>query len=170
VGLGVTDSNGVTVRIHPVTVQVYAALTATPASTTYQGTVGHLITISVNVSGGDPPYASSWTGLPAGCISTNSTRISCTPTNGGTFSVGFQVKDALGGSSNASMAVSLSSSVAGTGLSTTQLGIIGVVVVVIVVAAVVGLLLRRRSAGRPPEEPMADPPPTESEAPESGSQ
>ncbi|HEV2316816.1 MAG TPA: hypothetical protein VGV89_04495 [Thermoplasmata archaeon] len=167
VNLGVTDSNRFTTRIHPLTVLVYARLTASPAAPTFQATVGTSVNIAVNVSGGDPPYTSSWTGLPNGCFSANRTTLVCTPTSAGTYTVTFSVKDALGGTSNATVTLTLTSASGAAGLSNTDLLVLGVILAVVVVAVGVGLALRRRPAPRPPVgDEEAEPESTEETAPD----
>lgn len=58
--------------------------------------VGHPAELSASASGGVPPYVYGWTGLPAGCSSTNTSLLGCTPTSTGTFPVDVTVRDATG--------------------------------------------------------------------------
>ncbi|MCI4317356.1 MAG: hypothetical protein L3J96_02355, partial [Thermoplasmata archaeon] len=68
------------------------SVNATPASID----VGLLMTLSVGVFGGAPPYNFVWTGLP-GCPSLNKAVLSCrTKTVGDPFTVTVQVRDSLG--------------------------------------------------------------------------
>ncbi|MDE1821922.1 MAG: hypothetical protein KGJ23_12160 [Euryarchaeota archaeon] len=52
--------------------------------------------LTVAVSGGSPPFRYTYTGLPAGCASSNAFSLPCTPTAPGTFSVGVTAADAQG--------------------------------------------------------------------------
>jgi YVTN family beta-propeller protein len=63
---------------------------ATPASIY----LGNLTNISVNASGGHGWLEYSFSGLPAGCSSSNVTSIACTPTTTGTYTVEVTVTNA----------------------------------------------------------------------------
>jgi len=54
------------------------------------------LNFTVGVSGGAPAYTVTWTGLPAGCASTNRTELSCSPTTVGEFRVVVNASDADG--------------------------------------------------------------------------
>ncbi len=51
------------------------------------GEAGRPLELSVKVANGTGPYTITWSGLPAGCLSANSTTIECTPAQNGTFLV-----------------------------------------------------------------------------------
>ncbi len=63
--------------------------------------VANPISLMVNVVNGTGPgtYTTKWSGLPSGCVSSNATRISCTPAfkTAGTYTVSVSVRDPLGG-------------------------------------------------------------------------
>ncbi len=65
---------------------------ASPASVE----LGQTIQFSVSVTGGRTPYSYSWSGLPAGCSSSNVNPLTCTPSSAGTASVTVTVTDSLG--------------------------------------------------------------------------
>jgi len=66
--------------------------TASPASIE----LGQTMQFSVSAMGGAAPYSFSWSGLPAGCSSSNSDPLSCTPSSTGSSSVTVTVTDSLG--------------------------------------------------------------------------
>jgi hypothetical protein len=67
--------------------------------------LGQSVRFSVFVSGGTSPYTYAYTGLPAGCISSNSSSVSCMPADPGIFSIHVYVHDS--GESSASSSLSL---------------------------------------------------------------
>jgi hypothetical protein len=62
---------------------------------------------SVDVYGGAPPYTYSYSGLPAGCTSTNTSLLGCTPTQLGNFSVSVYVVDTAGNGTSATTTLSV---------------------------------------------------------------
>lgn len=71
---------------------------AAPASV-FLGETSHLAT---SVTGGSPPYAFNFTGLPSGCASFDTANLSCQPARVGTFSVRVNVTDSARASVHAS--------------------------------------------------------------------
>ncbi len=63
------------------------------------------LNFSASFVGGTPPFSYSYTGLPAGCGTTNGTSITCTPTSPGTFEVGLTIEDAEGQNSETNAGV-----------------------------------------------------------------
>ncbi|MCI4326556.1 MAG: YncE family protein [Thermoplasmata archaeon] len=63
--------------------------------------VGGTVTIAVVAQGGATPLHYSYAGLPPGCVSTNSSVLSCHPAASGTFTVNATVSDSLGRSASA---------------------------------------------------------------------
>ncbi len=70
------------------------SFTATPATVVSHGTT----VLNVQASGGTAPYGYTYTGLPTGCSTHNSTSISCSPVSTGRFNVTVRVTDARGNS------------------------------------------------------------------------
>ncbi len=106
VGVSVTDSNNFTVVAPTTVLRVYAD----PTVASFTGTassvdVGQTDVFSVVMSGGTGTFSYSWTGLPPGCNTVDTARLSCTPTStvGNPFTVGVTATDSNG--------VSVSSSV-----------------------------------------------------------
>ncbi len=116
----VTDSNGGTGASSTLSFHVFPALSAgTPVASPTGGSLGQAETFTTATTGGSGGLVYSWTGLPAGCSSSNSSSISCTPSATGTFSVVVQVVDSNGARSTSAalsftvstpLTVSLSSS------------------------------------------------------------
>lgn len=96
VNLTVTDLYGamgaasITVRAGPPVLS--ASLGAVPARVS----VGERTVLTVNVSGGVPPYAFAWSGLPQGCPTLDVDVLSCQPVQSGTFQVSVTVTDSAG--------------------------------------------------------------------------
>ncbi|MCI4325048.1 MAG: hypothetical protein L3K00_04085 [Thermoplasmata archaeon] len=67
--------------------------------------VGGTVTIAVVAEGGATPLHYSYSGLPPGCASTNSSVLSCQPAANGTFAVNATVSDSLGRSASALVSV-----------------------------------------------------------------
>lgn len=79
VSVSVTDSNGgvsAAGTSPPVSTQPSLSVPA-PVANLSSVDVGQWVTFNVTPSGGAPPYAYSWTGLPSGCLSSNAATISC---------------------------------------------------------------------------------------------
>jgi hypothetical protein len=66
-----------------------------PTASADPGVVGHSTILSVEVSGGLPPYEIVWNGLPTGCASANSSSVLCSPSQANTYLVTVRVTDAL---------------------------------------------------------------------------
>ncbi len=99
-GYNVTPSAGnVSVRGHPtsgptiqfslVPLTIYA-FTVTPQNLTVGGTTY----LNVTAAGGQTPYSYVYSGLPAGCVSSDTPNLVCAPTVGGVFNVTVTVSDA----------------------------------------------------------------------------
>jgi YVTN family beta-propeller protein len=58
--------------------------------------VGVRTTLNVSASGGTSPDIYSYTGLPEGCLSSDTASLTCTPTVSGTFTVRVFVNDSVG--------------------------------------------------------------------------
>jgi GH25 family lysozyme M1 (1,4-beta-N-acetylmuramidase) len=78
------------------------AVTAPPVPTISSYTIspspiplGGTTYLNVTATGGTPPYTYSYTGLPTGCTSSNTSKLICVPTKTGNFSVTAKVVDLL---------------------------------------------------------------------------
>lgn len=139
-----TNSNTIThLTIH--------APIATPSSLE----TGSTVQFSISVTGGTAPYTFVWTGLPAGCASSSSAQLSCSPTSAGTYNVAVTVTDSRG-STLSSLPVSITVTSGGGGgllggsgsgdpLSSDSWLLVALVIVVAVVLAIVFIARRRRS-------------------------
>ncbi len=99
VGVSVTDSNNFTVVAPATTLRIYAD----PTVASFTGTassvdVGQTDVFSVFMSGGTGTFSYSWSGLPPGCNTVDTARLSCTPTStvGNPFIVGVTATDSNG--------------------------------------------------------------------------
>lgn len=68
------------------------ALSASPTSVS----VGSSSVLTATVSGGVSPYSYVWSGLPTGCVSSNSSTLDCTPTAAGAYQPEVAVHDSDG--------------------------------------------------------------------------
>ncbi|HEV2429409.1 MAG TPA: hypothetical protein VGV64_06150 [Thermoplasmata archaeon] len=100
VGVSVRDAAGGQAS-GSVALTVNARLLATLAVSPPIRDLGGSVLLSTNASGGQAPYAFTYTNLPAGCASSNVASLPCTPTALGTYAVTVSVNDAVGGSANA---------------------------------------------------------------------
>ena len=108
----VKDSGGSTATSKPVVLTVRPLAVGAPTISTFtvsapNVTLGGSVYLNVTASGGVVPYTYSYTGLPAGCASNNSSRLLCTPTATGNYSVTVRV-DGANGMGNVSPPVTFS--------------------------------------------------------------
>ena len=93
----VTDSTGATAtagtgcsfKVIAAPVPVLSSFTLSPSIVT----VGGSLYANVSASGGTPPLSFAYSGLPAGCTSTNTSHLVCRPSASGNFSVTATVTD-----------------------------------------------------------------------------
>ncbi|HYK92659.1 MAG TPA: PKD domain-containing protein, partial [Thermoplasmata archaeon] len=98
--LTVSDAGGAHVRTTAV-VQAGGRMAGTVSANASSVFTGTAVGFTAHISGGFPAYSYLWTGLPAGCSSSNATALSCTPSQAGTFSVVVTATDQLGNEVNA---------------------------------------------------------------------
>ncbi len=58
--------------------------------------LGRSVTLNASATGGLTPYTYAWHGLPAPCVTQNSSQLTCMPTATGAFAVVVDVSDVLG--------------------------------------------------------------------------
>jgi len=95
----VTDAYEAVATVGPAVVDVYGVLTAGEL-TSERPTIdlGQLLSVQAGVSGGVPPVAVGWAGLPTGCAGSSSLNLICTPNATGAWNVSAQITDATGAS------------------------------------------------------------------------
>jgi hypothetical protein len=126
-----------------------ASFTASPSSVD----VGTTATLSVNATGGASPLDFAYYGVPPGCRSENTSRLACTPSAAGTFSVRVQVTDRAGdlASANLTLEVKPGPAAASRNPSADWPLLAAVAAGAVAVAAIAAALwVRRRSRGSPP--------------------
>jgi hypothetical protein len=151
VSLQVTDADQVMASA-AVSLQVGAPLVAsslTVSSTSVN--VGSPLTISVAAAGGSGTYHYAWSGLPTGCLASNTAVISCEPTATGSFAVAATVTDSSGatGSSPATTVVISAAPAPASGFGAGASDLDWTILALVVVAIVIGLLSLVMSARRP---------------------
>jgi Galactose oxidase, central domain len=128
-------------------------------STTVEGSS---VTIFVGTAGGVAPFTYSYSGLPPGCPSADSARLSCTPEASGSFAIAVTVVDSEGQvASNSTVLVVQSAPAPSPILEDAVLG--GVFLLILIGIAYVAYRRRRAqddgSSGGMPPSPAVDPPP-----------
>ncbi len=158
VTVAVTDSNGESAVVGPVSFTVAPALGSASVSPSISSfPIGESVTFTAAVTGGTAPYTYTWNGLPTGCASVNSPTLTCIPTVKGAYSVSVKVTDATGASvTSSAQTVSVTKAVtpAATGLSNGLDWSILALAVVGLVVALIGLFLALRRRG--PAVPQGD--------------
>lgn len=140
---GVSGESGVLqVTVNPV-LGVGLSASASPLD---QG--GSLVLMAA-VSGGTSPYRYAYSGLPAGCASTDSSTLRCRPNATGTFTVEVRVTDSSGANVSAMAAVTVR---AAAGPASPVGPLLGVGAAAVAAAAIATLLLLRRRAQRASED------------------
>ncbi len=84
---------------------VVSSFIAVPASVSVGGTA----VLEVTASGGSGGLQYAYSGLPPGCLSANTASLPCTPSAGGTYSIGVTVTDSLGRSASATTTLTVGS-------------------------------------------------------------
>ena len=128
--------------------------------------IGTNVTFYVVHSGGTPPYSLSWSGLPAGCLGNPQTgfTLTCRPTQVGNFSIGLNLTDDLGRSTEGRTSLTVLAAGSSITIPPSNLGISEVTLAFVVlgtaavgafVGSAVSVLLYRRT-GKPPDGSAPD--------------
>lgn len=124
--------------------------------------VGQQVTFNATIAGGIAPFTWSYSGLPQGCSSLNSSSFSCTPAEAGSFVVHLSISDhdARTAQANVSLTVTVGKSSGSAGGLAFVEGLgAGALVTALILGAVLRLVLRRKPV----------PPKTMGEEPDSSS-
>jgi hypothetical protein len=173
VTVSVTDSLGYSLT-GSLQYEVYALPSITSVMVTAsQITEGQSVTFTVVATQGSGGLSYTWSGLPAGCTTSDTATLSCTPTTTGQSEISVSVADSNHGTAQSTpLAFSVTSGSSGGGgsssssaspINTTSLLII-IAVVAAVAAIVAGVLLSRRGGKpgsaqwTPPPVPRGNPP------------
>ncbi len=126
--------------------------------------VGGIVVFSASVTGGSGGYSYAWSGLPAGCASSNSGTLACSPTSttGSPVTVSVKVTDSNGASVTATAAsVTVSAAASPTSSSSSSPSTFDWVALVLAVVAIalaaVALLRGGRKGGSPPRATLPPP-------------
>jgi hypothetical protein len=146
--LTVTDSYSFIATSNPLTITIspdpaIISFSVSPTSTD----LGQSILLIVSAGYGTGQLSYSYSGLPSGCSSSNSARLSCTPSASGTYTLGVVVSDEAGGTASSSATVTVGPARV-IGLPAAQgYAIIGgmIAVAVVLVSLLAILFLRRRT-------------------------
>ena len=137
-----------------------AALSVTLVASPSSIVTGNETNFTATVSGGVAPYTLSYSGLPGGCTSGNTTALACRPTATGTFLVTVTVTDARSSTANANASLTVKAAGGpGTSSSPTSNGWEWWILIVVIaaVALIVVLAYRRRRKPAPTAEATAAP-------------
>lgn len=107
-------SNTVTV-IQATNLNLPAITSFAPSNASFDKGLG--VYLNVSVVGGTLPYSYSYSNLPSGCVSANSSSLYCVPTVNGTFVVGVTVVDSNGSKVSASTSFTVNPPLAVSGLT-----------------------------------------------------
>jgi len=114
----VTDSNGISATSPAATLLVSPALAAvTIGASASTLDVGQTLTLTSGYSGGSGGVGFSWTGLPAGCFSSNSPSVTCSPNSPGSSTPTVTVQDSNGAAIHATEAAAIIVSAAPTAMT-----------------------------------------------------
>jgi len=100
ISVSIRDANGYTVSSPSLAYTVLSgpSVAVPSASPKNSVDVDQSVTFSTTASGGTGSYSYSWSGLPAGCTSSSSPEITCSPSAAGDFNINVSVADSDGGS------------------------------------------------------------------------
>ena len=114
----VTDSNGISATSPAAALLVSPALAAvTIGASASTLDVGQTLTLTSGYSGGSGGVGFSWTGLPAGCFSSNSPTVTCSPNSPGSSTPTVTVQDSNGAAIHATEAAAIIVSAAPTAMT-----------------------------------------------------
>jgi PKD domain len=99
--LGTSKSDGISITVTSVPSIISFTVSPTPV------TQGEKMTLSVSTSGGYGALSYVYTNLPAGCLSTNVTTLSCAPSSSGNYAVKVTVTDRAGESATSVVSVTI---------------------------------------------------------------
>lgn len=162
VNVAATDWTGATtLTAASINLTVGGRLSAQLSASSQSVQAGTQLAIRAGVNGGLAPFTYTYSGLPAGCLSANSSTLECSPSDVGAFNISVQVTDSAKASAFANFTLTVSSGGAGGPLNSLQ--ILVAVGGALVAAAAIGtvLLARRRKsqkADESAESSISDPP------------
>ncbi len=112
------------------------------------------VTLTATVTGGTPPFAYTYWGLPPGCTSRNASKVVCIPSSDGKYGISLEVTDRFGRSDNATLQFTVGTTNQGVTLGTllswlaSPLGeiLLGLVVVAGATSSVIVVRSRRARA------------------------
>jgi len=115
-------------------------------STAIQVVVANELSLEVVAQGGLLPYVLSWTGLPPGCSSANSTYLECTPSAPGSYGVTVTLVDHTGYRTAILLSVTVENPAGSYSIfqGASVLLFVGVVLVTLIAACIVVLVRRHR--------------------------
>jgi PKD domain len=133
-----TSTVNITVNSEP----SISSFTSSPSSVS----AGQQTIFSVSTSGGTAPISYTYTGLPPGCTSTSTAKLSCTPSTSGTYLIVATVTDKVGKTATSFISINVSPRSTVLGLSPLEgySAIAGIVVAVLAGGVAALLQLRKR--------------------------
>ena len=130
---------------------VNSLIVSNPALSSSSIFLGQPVKIWANATQGTAPYTYSYSGLPSGCVSSNSSLVTCTPTEAGNFSIRILIVDSSGSPFTKTLSLVVNPTITtSAAVPTLEYLLVGVGVLVVVVVAI--LFFRRKgpaSSGGP---------------------
>jgi Galactose oxidase, central domain len=175
VGSVVKDSNGVSATSPQAILVISPTLGGGAVETSTSAVdVGQPLTIAVTFKGGSGGDTFAWTGLPTGCVASDSASLTCSPSAAGSSTPSVTVRDSNGGTLHVAAATALVVSPApqaaaapfATSFQWLELALLALLIVLVLVAVV--FALRRPPAGgsgRPPAPTTPEPRPDQAATP-----
>ncbi len=152
--VSVTDASGMSTKSNTLTVTAFSGLTFTVTATSTNITNGSTSSLSVNPSGGSPPYSYQWFVNGAPVSGATSSTFIFKPSQTGNYSIYVEVKDStglVGDSKPLTIRVNKPSSAPSVTISLYDLlGIIGIVVIIVVVMLMFSRRNKQKNVNPPP--------------------
>ena len=126
---------------------------ATPSASSASGVIGESLELSAKATLGSGDLRYEWSGLPQGCVSPNSSTLTCTPTVQGTYRVVVTVEDSNGGAATSGSLTLLVHPPAGDLTPTDEYALVGVAVAILAAMAIFVVWAVRRRQKAPPTRP-----------------
>ncbi len=155
--LTLTDSTGFTTTSSPISITVNADPTIASFTVSLASIdLGQSTVLAVSAQGGTGQLSYAYSGLPPGCVSTNTASLTCTPSSSGTYTIEVTVTDQAGRSTTSSVNLDVGPARV-IGLPSTEgYAVTGGVIIAAIALIVLAVVLTRRG-NRPAQDSKSGP-------------